>query len=118
MSEYLHLTTPEQSEQLMELGIPSITADFYYDKNDVRLGFIYPYFIPEGKAFEENQYSTDFYIPCWSLGQLMEAYEKITEANLIQFSNFEGLSYVESMIQKLTELKEKWGFDISWCLTN
>ena len=39
MSEYLHLTTPEQSEQLIELGVPLITADFYYDKDDVRLGF-------------------------------------------------------------------------------
>lgn len=54
-------TTPEQSERLLELGVPSWTADCCFDTNTnpfVRIG-----------------HDTTYYgniSPCWSVGRLIE----------------------------------------------
>lgn len=44
MSEYLHFTTPEQSQRLLDMGIPSWTADFEFNE----------------------------LLPCWSVCRLIE----------------------------------------------
>lgn len=61
-------TTPEQSMRLLELGVPANSADCYYDLF-LELGFRcekdYSY-----NFFDENY----MFIPCWSVGRLIEIF--------------------------------------------
>ncbi len=43
-----NFTTPEQSKRLLEMGVPTDSADFYMDKYEVEtFDELYPYFIPD-----------------------------------------------------------------------
>lgn len=66
-----NFTTPEQSNRLLELDVPADSADFYYDKDEVEIDEItHPYILPFNRKF--SSYNDKFYIPCWSVGRLME----------------------------------------------
>ena len=66
-----NFTTPEQSKRLLELGVPADSADFYYDKDEVEIDeIIHPYILPFNRKF--SNYNDMFYLPCWSVGRLME----------------------------------------------
>lgn len=66
-----NFTTPEQSKRLLELGVPANSADCYYDQYRI-LNFR-----------TELDYGYDFFelnfrfIPCWSVGRLIEILEII-----------------------------------------
>jgi hypothetical protein len=55
-----NFTTPEQSNRLLELGVPAWTADCYYSKS--------------GKIEIKNTALDEFYPACWSVGRLIEIY--------------------------------------------
>ena len=63
-----YFTTFEQSKRLLELGVPTNSADCYYDQYQI-LNFR-----------TELDYGYDFFelnfrfIPCWSVGRLIEIY--------------------------------------------
>lgn len=59
-----NFTTIEQSNRLLELGVPKNSADLYYNK----FGALEA--IPEYQNFNEFCDFTD--TPCWSAGRLME----------------------------------------------
>lgn len=65
-----NFTTPEQSKRLLELGAPANSADCYYDQYQI-LNFR-----------TELDYGYDFFelnfrfIPCWSVGRLIEIYNE------------------------------------------
>ena len=66
-----NFTTPEQSKRLLEFGVPADSADFYYDKDEVEIDeLIHPYILPFNRKF--SNYNDMFYLPCWSVGRLME----------------------------------------------
>ena len=66
-----NFTTPSQSKRLLELGVPWDSADFYYDKDEVEIDEITnPYILPFNRKF--SNYNDMFYLPCWSVGRLME----------------------------------------------
>jgi len=68
-------TTPEQSQILIELGIPLDSADMYYArmKHD---DFELPKVIWECYSKSTNLHPYVFtYLPCWSVGRLMEIYD-------------------------------------------
>ena len=53
-------TTKQQSEKLLALGMPRLSANFYYDdENEVQ--------IVKDPEFELQSKG---YFPCWSVGQL------------------------------------------------
>lgn len=64
------LTTPEQSKRLLELGVPKVTANYYYDSRD---------FKPQahevrGHYNEEDSYAARHgykITPLWSVGRLI-----------------------------------------------
>lgn len=69
-------TTPEQSKRLLELGLQPNSANLYYTRfgsetfvTPPKLCYAKSYFyiVPDG--FE------DFYLPCWSVGRLMEIWQ-------------------------------------------
>ena len=61
-----NFTTIEQSNRLLELGLPKNSADLYYNKYGALEA------IPEYRNFNEFCDSTD--TPCWSAGRLIEIY--------------------------------------------
>lgn len=69
-----HFTTIEQSKRLLELGVPANSADCYYDQYQI-LNFR-----------TELDYGYDFFelnfrfIPCWSVGRLIEVHLKCCTA--------------------------------------
>lgn len=67
-----NFTTPEQSERLLELGVPADSADCYH--NDIAGK---PFLIPYGTLFSDarHQFSKNT-LPCWSVGRLMEIFDK------------------------------------------
>ena len=68
-----NFTTPTQSKRLLELGVPADSADFYYDKDEVEIDEItHPYILPFNRKF--SNYNDMFYLPCWSVGRLIEIY--------------------------------------------
>lgn len=55
-------TTKQQSEKLVALGMPRLSANFYYDdENEIQ--------IVKDPEFELQNKG---YFPCWSVGRLME----------------------------------------------
>ena len=68
-----NFTTPAQSKRLLEFGVPADSADFYYDKDEVEIDEItHPYILPFNRKF--SNYNDMFYLPCWSVGRLIEIY--------------------------------------------
>lgn len=66
-------TTPEQSKRLLELGLQPNSANLYYSKFEGDLLWERP------KLCYDKRYCDivpdgyeDFYLPCWSVGRLME----------------------------------------------
>ena len=70
-----NFTTPEQSQRLLELGVPAWTANIMFDKNRRR----YELIETEDESWAETQ-RTLFYnggaIPHWSVGRLIEIFAK------------------------------------------
>lgn len=66
-------TTPEQSKRLLELGVPKVTANYYYDSRD---------FKPQAHEVrghwneEDDRASRHGYkiTPLWSVGRLIEIF--------------------------------------------
>ena len=53
------------------MDVPEDSADFYYDKDEVEIDEITnPYILPFNRKF--SNYNDMFYLPCWSVGRLME----------------------------------------------
>lgn len=74
-----NFTTSEQSKRLLELGVPADSADCYYCneykyKPNVGPGSIHLTInVRESQHdLSENLFYDDFYIPCWSVGRLIE----------------------------------------------
>lgn len=68
------ITTPEQAERLLKLGVPKVTANYYYDSRD---------FKPQAHEVrghwneEDDRASRHGYkiTPLWSVGRLIEMWE-------------------------------------------
>lgn len=84
-----NFTTPEQSKRLLELGVPPDSADCYLNGNSI--------IMLNGKTFQEN-YNEDLdlarlhlmeyphYLPCWSVGRLIEMWEICVGVNFDRWS--------------------------------
>lgn len=70
-----NFTTPEQSERLLELGVPADSADCYTTTNNGRavvLNLLFSEFMENIVAGGFN--NPDAYLPCWSVGRLIEIF--------------------------------------------
>lgn len=60
-----NFTTPEQSRQLLEMGIPAWTADCYFDSwEQIQWRIL--------NDLDKNFFEKYSYIPSWSVGRLIE----------------------------------------------
>lgn len=70
-----NFTTPEQSKQLLEIGLPADSADCYYlhyGNNEA----VNPD-EPDILNFKSDSIETSCELPCWSVGRLMEIFHLI-----------------------------------------
>ena len=101
------LTTPEQSKRLLELGVPKVTANYYYDSRD---------FKPQahevrGHWNEEDDYAArrGYKItPLWSAGRLIEIYE-ICFGGYFN-SRYLGHTLMEDVLLKIEEQIDSMDF--------
>lgn len=62
-----NFTTQEQSKRLLELGVPADSADCYYSCADKKNTYIL-----NSDEIDSNLFARDGFIPCWSVGRLIE----------------------------------------------
>lgn len=74
-----YYTTPEQSKKLLELGLPSNSADCYnvidsdvYNKDDIRVR-------QNDYEISSSFFNNKHYNPCWSVGKLQEIFDICNE---------------------------------------
>ena len=82
-----NFTTPEQSKRLLELGVPADSADCYLlrtiTKGDT---FIVEVLHDELYSKKDKFAKILEYLPCWSVGRLMEVFYICTLYELHKFS--------------------------------
>ena len=105
-----NFTTPEQSQRLLDLGVPVKSADCYYKiicgKIDNQIEVIYNL-----DAFLDScEYLKD-YSPCWSVGRLIEIRD-ICAKYYITHVDFKG-NYIENIIMSFYVIHATNGFDFS-----
>ena len=100
-----NFTTIEQSKRLLELGVPADSADMYYQN-----ALPEPKVIPVGRKFQEYTNSIEgamrhiwYFIPCWSVGRLMEIYKIVGEEAGQCISCSKAQTQVESLVQLYEE---------------
>lgn len=108
-------TTYEQSKRLLGLGVPSDSADCYLNSDSV--------IMLNGKTFQEN-YNEDLdlarlhlieyphYVPCWSVGRLIEIYCLAIGVEYIKIGISE-ISLIELMIKMIEIAVKVKTFDFS-----
>jgi hypothetical protein len=102
-----NFTTPKQSKQLLELGVPEWTADCYYTQESIE-GSMYWFKIllkrecqPDPSLHARVNIHTT--LPCWSVGRLIEIYEIIGENAGQCVSTTKSTSRIESLVQLYEE---------------
>lgn len=105
MSLNSNFTTIEQSNRLLELGLPKNSADLYYNK------FGALEVIPEYRNFNEFCDTTD--TPCWSVGRLMEIFviARGYEDGLMSINGRNSIEYLIRLFAMNRD--EKFKFDFS-----
>ena len=88
-----NFTTPKQSKQLLDLGVPKWTADCVYDSQG-RL-----HIAPNEYIFED----CPTLLPCWSVGRLIEIYGIVGENAGQCVSTKKSTSRTESLVQLYEE---------------
>ena len=86
-------TTKQQSEKLLALGMPRLSANFYYDdENEVQI-----------VRDPEFELQSKGYFPCWSVGRLMEIYEIVGENAGRCVTTTKGISRIDGLVQLYEE---------------
>lgn len=84
-------TTPEQSGILIEMGVPyGLSADCYYEFGKIKVR-------TEEQLYEDFFHDNCIYIPCWSVGRLIE---------IAHICSDSPLSYKEE-VDKIQKFKEE-----------
>lgn len=70
-----NFTTPEQSKRLLELGVPADSADCYLLRTHTQ-GDTFIVDVLHDELYSKKDKFTNLleYLPCWSVGRLMEIY--------------------------------------------
>lgn len=89
-------TTPEQSQKLLELGVPASSANLYY--YDLGIGFIYIPDIVEGK----EDFTDPRYLPAWTTGRLMYILNMCVQPTAYRMLIYMGLKLY--LITEFTEV--------------
>lgn len=107
-----NFTTTEQSKRLLELGVPADSADcFWFDERD--LMFLKDELYSDEAKDGEWVRATD-YLPCWSVGRLIEIYLLCAELKKPQMIFIkEDVLMMDRMINELCYMAESERLDFS-----
>lgn len=99
-----HFTTIEQSERLLELGVPKNTADCYYDDGLIHI-----------VQMEEEIDIIDSLFPCWSVGRLIEIQGLCVTEDADNVKDYikDDLTPIENMMYSFELLAERGYIDFS-----
>lgn len=68
-----NFTTPEESKQLLELGVPADSADCYLLKTHTVTDEFHPCILGDELYSKKDKFTNMLdYMPCWSVGRLIE----------------------------------------------
>ena len=104
-----NFTTPEQSKRLLELGVPADSADCCLRRILTDGGYCETWRVD---VFNFIGQIHDDYLPCWSVGRLMEIFEICdvqpagTENNMCSIPSLKRMSYMEYMMKCFTKAIE------------
>lgn len=105
-------TSIEQSNQLVELGVPVNSADCYiytYDENTIyEMGILNKMKFTQRK---EKQRFPHRMLPCWSAGRLMEIIAECYQVDLT-FRYFTRGGMMESLINTFSDLRAEINFSV------
>ena len=100
-------TTPEQSKRLLELDVPKDSADCYITwKLD---------HTPKVNVLDNETYSelldhiSQFTVPCWSVGRLIEIYE-ICSGKVWDNTVIEGYSKIDMLLEDFDNYEYRLNF--------
>ena len=99
-----NFTTVEQGKRLLELGVPRWSADEYRDQKGYRHSL-------EG-ILDVELFFQNFpdYLPCWSVGRLLEIIALCTYRNTPEYDT----DYIECLIEVIeSRVWKKEGIDFS-----
>lgn len=76
-------TTPEQSKRLLELGVPADSADCYLLRTHTK-GDTFIVEVLHDELYSKKDKFTNMleYLPCWSVGRLIEIYNMCVDFDL------------------------------------
>lgn len=94
-----NFTTPEQSKRLLELGVPADSADCYLLRTRTK-GDTFIVEALHDELYSRHDKFTNLleYLPCWSVGRLIEIFEICTPYVFTGFYNYTG-THTEVMIK-------------------
>ena len=104
-------TTPEQSNRLLELGVPAESADCYYDGRNIRR------LRSEDWTLKQNLFiEYSYFTPCWSATRLMEIYDICDDGSdrgdWLPTTKVTG-SYINYVIQTISAAVKEGSIDFS-----
>lgn len=103
-----NFTTLKQSKRLLELGVPADSADCYISNEKI--------FVLHNCTFQEN-FNNDLdmarshlinmphYLPCWSVGRLIEIYEICTQTKFNRKQQTDNLVYLSPIEDVLMQIE-------------
>ena len=111
-----NFTTPEQSNRLLELGVPTDSADFFYcslGKNTSNFGNPKYCYKPYSILSTIDYYGIYTIFPCWSVGRLIEIYHICDKPGFSFSFHVCFPNLISEMIYKIAEAKEHGWIDFS-----
>lgn len=106
-----NFTTPEQSKRLLELGVPADSADCYISFHRLNSNSPYEFGILHNITFTKRWYDHPRFLPCWSVGRLIEIYELCYAQEFIRNV---GVCLMEDVLSAIydavNDTTEQWDF--------
>jgi hypothetical protein len=105
-----HYTTPEQSEQLLALGLPADSADMYYSQTHRRV-------VTVDEECDKRELFKAI-TPRWSTGRIIEIFNIVTPKQerfmfWMSITKYKILNYTGVFVEALQELKDHDALDFS-----
>lgn len=108
-----NFTTPDQSKKLLALGVPEDSADCYLVRTNIKGDtFIVEVFHDELYSWKDKYENILEYLPCWSVGRLMEIFE-ICTGLVWQNEIIEGYTKIDMLLEDFEDVEQKYAFDFS-----
>lgn len=109
------ITTLEQSKRLLELGVPADSANHYRLRED---GMVWAISEVDKIDWNSKVGNTPTYLPCWSVGRLMEIVDIASEGNRNLSQNWDNTlsaketsgSYINYIVEYIADNIEQLDF--------